>query len=99
MIDQGVGWCFGPLSGIVLAAVDKSMRIHEKRLFGIRVVMLRVCRHGAQVAAEGQTGIRVFLDPAHPTAGKNPVLENAKSSIHWPTKMVKNLLRTACARA
>lgn len=101
MIDQRVGRCLGALSRIVLAAEDKGMGIDEKSLVWIGVVLLRVCRHGAQVATWGQTRMRVFLGLAHQTAEGNLCCEKGQKvdpRAHDDTEDAERRW-TACARA
>ena len=96
MVDQGICWCFRP--SVIILTISKCMRIDENRLFLVRVVMLRVCRHGAQVAAGGRIDVRFFLDLAHQTAVRILCGLMSQCSTHG-LKIVKTGRQTARTRA
>ena len=74
------------------------MRINEERLLWVRLIVLRVCRHDAQAATGGRTGIRVFLDLGHATADEVLFGTMLERSTHEAKKM-KMQRRTVCTRA
>ena len=63
------------------------MRINEERLLWVRLIVLRVCRHDAQAATGGRTGIRVFLDLAHATADEMLFGTTLERSTHETKRM------------